>query len=105
MTQKQFDICVQNNIPIYKIWVKDKFHKQKIPYEQLSGVVCWINTTIPYSTALHCDIMYVSGDKLEKGIEKLFKYLETEETRKMQEAKKKLDYLKQVRKEIKAGGN
>lgn len=103
MTEQQFNKCVQNNIPIYKIWVKDKFHKQQCAYEyfRTHSAISWINTVIPYDTKLHCECMYVSGDKLEKGINKFFKYLQQEERRKIKEANKKLECLRRAKEEIK----
>lgn len=105
MTQKQFDTCVQNNIPIYEIWIKEKLHKKKISYNEVARCIDWINTVIPYSTTLHCEVMYVSEDKFDKSVNKLLTYLEKQEKEKITEATKKLKYLKQVKKVIKGDVN
>lgn len=97
MTQKQFDACVKNKIPIYKIWVKGKFHKKKVTYEHVERCVEWINKEVPYSIEMHCDFMYTSGDRLDESTDKLFKYLEDCEEEKIKKAKKNLKYLKQAR--------
>ena len=99
MTQKQFDKCIKSGIPIYRIWIKNTLHKEKIPYEQVRGCFSWINVDIPYSGNLKCNFMYASEDKLEKCIDKLCNYLEKEEKQKLIKATRKLECLKQIRTE------
>lgn len=101
MTQKQFDKCVQSKIPIYKIWIKNTFHKEKTPYERVPTYIDWINKDIVYDCNLHCHCMYASEDKLDKCIDKLFNYIAKQEKQKIAEATKKLECIKRARKEIK----
>lgn len=104
MTEQQFNKCVQNKIPIYRIWIRgSKLHKRKVSYEYINNgtLLGWINTAIPYNTVMRCEIMYASEDKLEQCINKLFNYLEKEERQKIKAAQKKLEDLRKAREKFK----
>ena len=97
MTQKQFDICVKNKIPIYKIWIKEKFHKEKVTYEYAEKGIDWINEKVVYDIETHCYCMFTSEDMLYKSIDKLFKCLEDIEKERIKIAKTILNHYERIK--------
>lgn len=103
MTDRQFEKCVQNKIPIYQIWIQgSKFRKKKVKYDEFKyGGVAWINENIPYDCELCCDFMYASEDKLESCKCKLYNYLERQQLQIIKQAEKELQILQILKGELK----
>ena len=74
-------------------------HVEKQDYEAFDKswiARSWINSSIPYNSEIRAQLMYASEDKLDSCKKKLIKHLKDEQKRIIQNAKNKLDELKNI---------
>jgi hypothetical protein len=106
MTDQQFEKCVNNKTPIYKIWINSnytKIHQQKMPYSYFEKswiVTSWINECVWFGTD-GTRGMYVSGNNLNRCKLKLINCLKREELQKIKKAEKQIERLQKIEEELK----
>jgi hypothetical protein len=106
MTDRQFEKCVKNKIPIYKIWIStngSKIHCKKCSYVQFENSWIsrgWINECVWFGTD-DTRGMYVSGNNLNKCKLKLINELKREKLQKIKKAEKQFERLRKIKEELK----
>lgn len=106
MTIQQFEKCVKNKIPIYKVWITvngAKIHQKKMPYSYFDSrwtAGSWINECVWFGPN-NTRGMYVSGNNLNKCKLKLINELKREELEKIKKAEKQIERLRKIEEELK----
>lgn len=101
MTDQQFEKCVNNKTPIYKIWINSnytKIHQQKMPYSYFENswiATSWINESVWYGPD-NTRGMYVSGSNINKCRLKLINCLKREELQKIKKVEKQIERLQKI---------
>jgi hypothetical protein len=105
MTDQQFEKCIKNKTPIYKIWINingTKIHQKKMPYSYFENSWIsrgWINESLWYGTD-NTRGMYVSGNNINKCKLKLINELKREELQKIKKAEKQIERLCKIEEEL-----
>ena len=106
MTDQQFEKCVKNKTPIYKIWINlngTKIYQKKTPYSYFENSWIargWINECVWYGTDSTRG-MYASGSNINKCKLKLINELKREELQKIKKAEKQIERLCKIEEELK----
>ena len=106
MTDQQFEKCVKNKIPIYKIWISangGKIHQHKMPYSYFENswiATSWINESVWFGLD-NTRGMYVSGNNLNRYKLKFINRLKQEELQKLKKIEKALNAYEKMEEELK----
>lgn len=89
MTDQQFEKCVKNKTPIYKVWINSngsKIHQKKMPYSYFENSWItrgWINESLWFGPS-DTRGMYVSGNNINECKRKLIDELKRVELYKLE---------------------
>ena len=101
MTNQQFEKCVKNKIPIYKVWINEngtKIHEKKMSYSYFEDSWIargWINESL-WHGANNTRGMYVTGNNLNECKRKLINELKRQELQKLKKAEKRIECLQKM---------
>jgi hypothetical protein len=105
MTDQQFEKCVKNKIPIYKVWINEngvKIHEKKMPYSHFEDSWIargWINESLWHGTD-NTRGMYVSGNNLNECKRKLIDELKRVELYKIKKAEKRIECICKIEEKL-----
>lgn len=106
MTDQQFEKCVKNKTPIYKVWINvngTKIYQKKIPYSYFEKSwigAAWINKCVWFGPN-NTRGMYMSGNNLNKCKLKFINHLKQEEFQKLKRIEKSIERLKKIEEKLK----